>query len=29
VPVYFGTMADVVNTASVSYPVIAVEAVIS
>ena len=29
VPVYFGTMADVVNTASVSYPVVAVEAVIS
>jgi hypothetical protein len=29
VPVYFGTMADVVNAATVSYPVIAVEAVIS
>jgi len=29
VPVYFGTMADVVNTAGVSFPVIAVEAVIS
>lgn len=29
VPVYFGTMADVVNTAGLSYTVIGVEAVIS
>lgn len=29
VPVYFGTMADVVNSVGVNYPVIAVEAVIS